>query len=437
MIPLLSRRALLGVLGAAAAVRPIVSGAQTYAPDAVPAVDRYRWRWARAQLVLDPQLTWMDSASFGPTLRAVLARTYRHLEQQSLDFRAYETQFGTGSDGERATLAAAGRFFGCDPGELALTEGARTGLASVAAGLDLQPEDEVLVTLHGHPAAVYPWLVQSRRRGIRVVEVPESASRTLTPEDIVRRVEAALTPRTRVLCIPHVQDCDGTVLPVTQLCTLARSRGVFSVVDGALAAGQVDFRLADLGCDAYATGLDRWLNGPVDAGLLYVRRDAQPRVWPALADRADGWSATDRFNAAVPLAPPDYSAAARFGNARVHRGATVAAMPLAFEFHDALVRALVYARIRTLAAQLRAGLLRLPGIEVLTPSHPLLSAGIVSVQIPGRDPGEVVESIARDDRIVLGRVSHGPAFDAIRVSVHATNDDIDVDRVVAALQRHA
>ena len=97
--------------------------------------------------------------------------------QQSLDFREFETLHGPGSAGERAVLAESARFFGCDAGELAFTDGARTGLALVAAGLELQPGDEVLVTPHDHPAAVYPWVAQARRRGIRVVRPRRSWSK--------------------------------------------------------------------------------------------------------------------------------------------------------------------------------------------------------------------------------------------------------------------
>jgi isopenicillin-N epimerase len=436
MNPLFSRRAMLGALGAVAALRPGFADAQTYTPDGVPRIDRYRWAWARAQLVLQPGLTWMDTASFGPTLRAVLARAYRHVEAQSLDFRGFEALYGAGSPGERTVLAEAARFFGCDAGELALTDGARTGLALVAAGFELKAGDEVMVAAHDHAAAVYPWLAQARRRGARVVEVPETIAGALTPEAIVQRYGAAITPRTRVLCIAHVQDCDGTLMPVRELCALARGRGVLTVVDGTLAAGHVDFRIADLGCDAYVTGFDRWLNGPLDTGLLYLRRDTQPRVWPALPDRADGWSATDRFNAPGPVATPDYAASARFGNTRTHHGARTSAIPLAFEFQDALSRPLLQSRIRTLAIQLRAGLQRIAGVDVVTPAHPSLNAGIVSVRVPGRNPAAIVDTIAREDGIVLGRVTHGAGFDAVRISLHPTNDPIDVDRAVAAVQRH-
>ncbi len=436
MDPLVSRRALLGALGAAAAtLSPGPARGQTFAADDVPGIARYRWKWLRAQLVLQPGLLWFDTATFGPTLRAVLAHAYRQLEAQSLDFRQFETQSGAGSPDERAVLAAAGRFLGADPGELVVTGGARAGLGLVAAGLDLGAGDEVMVTLHDHAAAAYPWLAQAQRRGLRIVEVGEPAGET-SPEDIVRRFEAAMTPRTRVMCLAHVRDCDGTVMPVRELCALARSRGVFSVVDGALAPGQVDVRLLDLGCDAYATGVDRWLNGPLDAGLLYVRRDSQSLLWPAMPDRPDGWRAVDRFDAPVPTVAPDYAAAARFGAATVaRRGATIAAMPIAFELQEAVGRTLIQQRIRELAVRLRSGLDAVAGLQVVTPAHSALNAGIVTVRAPGRDVGAVVDSLALEDRIVVGRVRHGAGFDALRVSVHASQDEDDVERCVAAIQR--
>src|SRR5215207_11541705 len=86
MDPLLSRRRLLGALGAAAVV-PGLSQAQTYTPEKIPTTTKGVWRWMRAQLVLDPGITWLDAASFGPMARAVLAREYRQLERQSLDFQ--------------------------------------------------------------------------------------------------------------------------------------------------------------------------------------------------------------------------------------------------------------------------------------------------------------------------------------------------------------
>jgi selenocysteine lyase/cysteine desulfurase len=400
----------------------------------VPALSSELWRWVSAQLVLEPGLAWFDTASFGPTLRAVLVRTYRQLEDQTLNFRAFDAELGAEGPGLRTALGAANFFFAAKPGELAFTHGARAGLAYVATGIDLQPGDEVLTSLLEHPAAVYPWLAQSRRRGIRVVQMPSLDTRA-SADEIVKRYAAAITPRTRVLLMSHVRESDGAVLPVRDVCTLARTRGVLTVVDGTAAAGQVDVRLPELACDVYSLALDRWLNGPVDTGLLYVRREAQSILWPVFPDRADGWDSTDRYG--LPTLPddPDFTAQRRYGNAIARRGPVLSAVPLAFELQDAVARPRFQLRVRELAQQVRAGLERVKGLEIVTPRGADRSAGIVTVRIPGRDLDAMVNAIANEDRIVVGRVRHGFTLDALRVSVHPGNDPADVDRCVAAIQR--
>jgi selenocysteine lyase/cysteine desulfurase len=78
---------------------------------------------------------------------------------------------------------------------------------------------------------------------------------------------------------------------------------------------------------------------------------------------------------------------------------------------------------------------RLPQVEVLTPSHPSLWAGIVALRVKGSDHGELADAMAREDGIVVGRVQHGAVFDALRVSLHASNETGDIDRLLLAMQR--
>jgi hypothetical protein len=84
-----SRRALIGALGASALL-PSLSGAQTFTPANVPAGSRELWSWVHAQLVLDPDLAWLDTAGSAPALRAVMVREYRSRERQSHDFHRYQ-----------------------------------------------------------------------------------------------------------------------------------------------------------------------------------------------------------------------------------------------------------------------------------------------------------------------------------------------------------
>jgi isopenicillin-N epimerase len=166
-----SRRTLLGALGASALL-PSLGTAQTFSAASVPAGSRELWEWMRAQLVLDPDLAWLDTAGSGPALRAVMVREFRSRERQSEDFRRYQAAV-LGTDALRGHLARTAGFLGADADEIAFTTGSTAALGVVARGLDLQPGDEVLLGAHERPAVAGHWRIEAARRGLKLVELPQ------------------------------------------------------------------------------------------------------------------------------------------------------------------------------------------------------------------------------------------------------------------------
>jgi selenocysteine lyase/cysteine desulfurase len=414
MHDLVSRRALIGALGAGALL-PSLGGAQTYAAAAIPAGSRELWQWLAAQLVLDPRLTWLDTAGFGPALNAVMVREYRSRERQSLDFRAYQAAV-LDPEPLAARLGDVADFIGAAPDEVTFTHGALAGLRLVARGLDLQPGDEVLAGSHERPAVLGAWRTEAARHGWKLVELPQAAVPE-SPAAIVGRYAGAITARTRVLLVSHVQATDGTVMPLRELCALARANGALSIVDGALGPGHVELRVGELGCDVYAAAFHRWSNAGWGTGALYLRREVQPRIWPTtgVANDASG-------------------AQARYGTASRQLGPAIAGLGAALDLQRTLTFPRIGARIRELAAYLRLQLTTLPGVEIVTPANAALNAGILSLRLPRGEHTAVAAGLADDDGIVVGVVQQG-AFDALRLSVHPGNDHDQLDRCVSALRR--
>lgn len=425
-----SRREFIGVLGATSLLPRLATG-QVFPPDSIPVTSRELWSWMRAQLVLEPGLAWLDTAGSGPTLRAAIAREFRSRERQSENLVEYESVALGSAMAQRLALVAS--FLGAEPDGVALTSGSVEALNTVARGLDLQAGDEVLTTTHDRPAAVYPWLLEARRRGIKVVQLPQDGV-PASPETIVGRFAGAVTPRTRVMAFAHVQATDGTVMPVRELCALAKAKGIFSVVDGAQGPGLLDLRMAELGCDAYAASFHRWLNAPRGTGALVLSREARDRVWPLVVEQPAGWDAQDRFGLqAAPAGTP--AAQAKYGSLARYHAPGLEGIGIAVEFRQAINPARIGARIRELGAYLRGRVGSLPGVQVLSPGHPALASGILSLRLGNRDHAEIVRSLAREDRIAVAHVAHGAAFDAIRVSLHAGNDHDEIERLVNALRR--
>lgn len=428
-----SRRDFLGVLGTGSLL-PAMAAGETFSSADAPSVSRNLWAWLRAQLVLEPGLGWLDTAAFGPALRAAMAQGFRTRERQSEDFAGYEAA-ASSPDAVRRRLGDLADFLGATADDLAFTAGAGEALNIVAHGLDLQPGDEVITTSHDRAAAVYPWLLEAKRRGIKVIQVPQ-AGVPASPDAVVGRFVPVFSAKTRVLAFAHVQATDGTVMPVRELCALARDKGVMTVVDGALAPGMIDFRVADLGCDAYAVSCHHWMNAPYGTGALFLRREARARVWPLAVDEPSGWDANDRTGA--PFAATGIpETQAKYGALGRARTPDFQGIGLAIELQQAASRARVTSRILELASYARRQLASLDGAEVLTPAHPMLSAGIVSVRFAGRDHATLVKSMADEDRVVVGHVAQGAAFEAIRLSLHASNDFDEIDRCMNSLRRQA
>ena len=117
------------------------------------------------------------------------------------------------------------------------------------------------------------------RAGARVVEQPVPFP-VADQDAIVHAVEAALTPRTRLLVIDHVTSPTALVFPVERIVALARTRGVAVLVDGAHAPGMIALNLERLGADYYVGNCHKWLFAPKGCGFLWARRDRQANLHP-------------------------------------------------------------------------------------------------------------------------------------------------------------
>jgi selenocysteine lyase/cysteine desulfurase len=172
----------------------------------------------------------------------------------------------------RAGLA---RLFGRDPEEIAITRNASESLENVQLGLSLSKGDEIVTTDQDYPRMITAWKQRERRDGLvlKQVELPVPAE---DDAEIVRILESAITPRTKVIHVCHVINLTGQVMPVKKIVAMARAKNIQVVVDGAHAFGHMDFTHADLDCDFYGTSLHKFLSAPHGTGMLFVRRSASP-----------------------------------------------------------------------------------------------------------------------------------------------------------------
>jgi selenocysteine lyase/cysteine desulfurase len=156
---------------------------------------------------------------------------------------------------------AAARLVGAD--DVALTQNTTHGMNLGVGALDWREGDEVVSGATEHPGCLVPLHNLKSRFGVEVILVPPP----VTPE----KIEASLTPNTRLVALSHVDWTNGEVLPLREICAVAREREVLTLVDGAQSVGNIPVDVPTTGADMYAFTGHKWVLGPEGIGAFYIR----------------------------------------------------------------------------------------------------------------------------------------------------------------------
>lgn len=172
---------------------------------------------------------------------------------------------------------------GCSGDELIITRNTTESLDLIISGFPWKAGDEAVMAHQDYGAMLDMFRQVARRHGVvnKLVSVPPDP---LSDEEVVEIYRRAITPRTRLLMVCHIINITGHVLPVRKIADMAHAHGVQVMVDGAHAFAHLDFDISSLGADYYGCSLHKWLSAPLGAGMLYIRRQHIPHIWPLFAD---------------------------------------------------------------------------------------------------------------------------------------------------------
>jgi selenocysteine lyase/cysteine desulfurase len=375
------------------------------------------WSAVRSRYPLSRDLTYFNTGGLGPTLNAaltVVAETTRRLQEKSEHGHALFS-------GARSTVA---RLLEAEADEIALVRNATEANAIVAAGLKLVQGDEVIFETHAHPGGSFPWLNQETLRGI-IVRLFEP-----DPNDAagnVERIVRLMSRRTRVVQVSHVTAPTGIVMPVADIAKACRERGIWFHLDGAQSAGMVPVAMRALGCDSYATSGHKWLGGPLETGVLFVRRERMNELSPTLVGAYSG---------ELDALPGEFrltSTAERYEYGTRNPAAALG-LAEAATFHQLIGPARIAARGRALTEQVRAGLAQVKGVEVLTPSASGMSASMITFRAAAVPFDQLFGRLMKDCAIRTRPVSE-QKLNALRVSTHIFNSPAECEALVTGVEK--
>jgi len=307
-------------------------------------------------------------------------------------------------------------MIGAENAEIGLLRNTTEGIGLVAEGFPWQSGDNVVLPADEFPSNQYPWL-NLADRGVRAHRVETRAGR-LDPD----RLAAACDDRTRIVSVSWVAFYSGWRNDVQQIAEIAHARGALLFLDAIQALGVFPLDVSQTDVDFLAADGHKWLLGPEGAGIFYIRRKHLDLLRPL----GVGWNsvvhAHDFARIELALRP----AAQRYEGGSPNTAGLIA-LGASLELLERFPQDAIAQRVLELT-DLACSRLEAIGAVIHSDRRREHKSGIVTFELPGRDPQSLREQCLRQ-RVVLscrgGR---------LRISPHAYNDASDIDRLIEALK---
>lgn len=357
---------------------------------------------------------YLNSGGSGPPTRRVI-EAGREADELCLG-RAYlegADFFTRQHEANDRARGAAARLVNADSGDIALTQNTTHGMNLGIFSIDWRAGDEAISVSSEHPGCIAPLHEIQTRFGVKLKLIDPP----VTPEKIAQ----AMTPRTRLVALSHVDWTTGEELPLAEIASTVRERDAITLVDGAQSVGNIAVDIPATETDLYAFTGHKWLLGPEGMGALYVRPGCgvrSPNV--GYASLAGGFAYEG-----------DY---AQHPGARRFEASTVSPA-LAGGFAQAADDAAEFGGAGPEGIRARANLLMemldgLPGVEVVSPRP--AHSGLVSFTVAGVGAKDASERLLAERLVVRFLPDTHPY---VRASTHLFNTEAELAALADAVGR--
>lgn len=385
------------------------------------AQDERFWKKVASQFQIDTSFINLENGYYGIMPDSIYSRYLENTARVNrLNSRYLRSSYANELESIRKYLA---EVLGVSHEEIALTRGGTEALQNLITGYNnLSPHDQVMYADLDYYSCQYAfdWLEDRRKVSLIKTDIPEPCEK----QSVIDFYEQILeeNPRVKLFLLTHLNNRTGLVLPVAEICAMARKKGVDAIVDVAHSYGQLDFSIEDLGADFVGMSLHKWIHAPLGLGCLYIRKNRIADIDPCFADKLFDHSDV---------------------RARVHSGtidiAPILTLPAALDFHLSLGAKVKEERLRYLRNHWVSRLSAIDAIQILTPNDRDMHAGITSFRIKGKttkaENQEIVNYLFEKHGIFTvqrGGIAKG---DCVRVTPALFTSIEDVEKLAIALDK--
>ena len=227
----------------------------------------------RSQFLLNPAITFLNFGSFGATPKPIFdvyQQWQRVLEAEPVQFIAFD-----GFNYLADTRAALAKFIGCpDKDDLVMVTNPSFAVNLIAKNFPLQAGDEILATDIEYGACDRTWEYYCKKNKAtyrrQKINLPISSK-----EKFIEDFFEGLRPSTKAIFISHITSATSLIFPVKEICAIAKSKGLITIVDGAHAPAHIDLNINELEVDFYTGACHKWMMAAKGCSFLYAHKSVQ------------------------------------------------------------------------------------------------------------------------------------------------------------------
>ena len=383
-------------------------------------------------LLMQENIAYLDSAATAQRPACVLESVQRYYESCNANpLRGFYDLGVRATDSYEAARETVRSFLNAKrTTEIIFTRNTTESINLVAYSYaleQLQPGDEILITIAEHHSNLLPWQMAARRTGatLRYLDCLPDGS---YPEEAIR---SAVNEHTKIAAVHHISNVLGDRFPLEVLIPLVHAQGGVVLVDGAQSAPHMAVDVQALDCDFFAFSGHK-LMAPMGVGVLYGKKKLLNKMPPFLTggEMIDSVTREGAVYAALPH---------KFEAGTVNGGGA-AGLRAAIRYLQGIGFAEIEAREQYLTAYLMEGMTSIPGARILGAADPKEHHGIVSFAVDGVHPHDI-SAILNEDHIAIRAghhcaqplLTHLGVRSCTRASLMFYNDEEDLDRFLASL----
>lgn len=369
--------------------------------------------------LLRDDVTFLNFGSFGACPKPVF-EAYQNFQ---LELEQEPVQFITVNGLKYLTDAreALSNYLHCDKDDLVYVTNPSYAVNAIAKSFDLQPGDEILATDIEYGACDKTWEYYCKKAGAKYVRqhIPLPIQ---SKEEFISAFFKGLTSKTKLIFISHITSSTGLRLPVDEICTIAKAKGIMTFVDGAHAPGQIPLNLKNSPFDFYTGACHKWMMTPKGSSFLYVKKEYQEMIDPLVVS----WG----YNALFPSASQflDYH---QMNGTRDYTAFLT--IPKAIEFMKDHDWEQVAADNRQLVQKNAIAFCELLGTTPLAPVTDDFILQLFSAEIKTTEPEKLHRHFFDAYKIEIPVMRQADKV-YLRYSINAFNSQQDLDKLFAAIQ---